>query len=62
MSYDHWKTTNPADEFLGPDPEDYDEDGLAEFELSCEQGWLRAAESDPEAYDEMVRDDMAGKS
>lgn len=22
MSYDHWKTTNPADEFLGPEPED----------------------------------------
>lgn len=21
-SYDHWKTTNPADEFLGPDPEE----------------------------------------
>jgi len=20
-SYDHWKTTNPDDEFLGPDPE-----------------------------------------
>lgn len=20
--YDHWKTTNPADEFLGPAPED----------------------------------------
>ncbi len=21
MSYDHWKTTNPTDEFLGPEPE-----------------------------------------
>lgn len=21
MVYDHWKTTNPADEWLGPDPE-----------------------------------------
>jgi hypothetical protein len=21
MTYDHWKTTNPADEFLGPEPE-----------------------------------------
>ena len=20
MSYDHWKTTNPEDEYLGPDP------------------------------------------
>lgn len=25
MSYDHWKTTNPADEFLGPDPDDVDD-------------------------------------
>jgi len=24
-SYDHWKCTNPADEFLGPAPEDEDE-------------------------------------
>ena len=24
-SYDHWKCTNPADEFLGPEPEDEDE-------------------------------------
>ena len=24
-SYDSWKTTNPADEFLGPEPEDEDE-------------------------------------
>ncbi len=23
--YDAWKTTNPADEFLGPEPEDEDE-------------------------------------
>ena len=22
MSYDHWKTTNPDDEWLGPDPEE----------------------------------------
>lgn len=22
MTYDHWKTTNPDDEWLGPDPED----------------------------------------
>jgi hypothetical protein len=25
MTYDHWKTTNPADEFLGPEPEDFKE-------------------------------------
>jgi hypothetical protein len=24
-TYDHWKTTNPDDEFLGPEPEDEDE-------------------------------------
>lgn len=24
MTYDHWKTTNPADEGIGPDPEDED--------------------------------------
>jgi len=24
-TYDHWKTTDPADEFLGPEPEDEDE-------------------------------------
>jgi DnaJ-class molecular chaperone len=22
MTYDNWKTTNPADEFLGPEPEE----------------------------------------
>jgi hypothetical protein len=26
MSYDNWKTTNPADEWLGPEPDDYDAD------------------------------------
>jgi hypothetical protein len=26
MTYDHWKTTNPADEFLGPDPNDCEEE------------------------------------
>jgi hypothetical protein len=25
MSYDHWKTTNPDDRFLGPEPEWPDE-------------------------------------
>jgi hypothetical protein len=24
MSYDHWKTTDPADEWLGPDPAEED--------------------------------------
>jgi hypothetical protein len=26
MTYDHWKTTNPADQWLGPEPEE--DDGL----------------------------------
>jgi hypothetical protein len=25
MSYDHWKTTDPADEWLGPNPEEEEE-------------------------------------
>jgi hypothetical protein len=24
MTYDHWKSTNHADEFLGPEPEEHD--------------------------------------
>jgi hypothetical protein len=24
MTYDHWKTTNPADQWLGPEPEEDD--------------------------------------
>jgi hypothetical protein len=24
MTYDHWKSTNPADEWLGPEPFPYD--------------------------------------
>ncbi len=25
MTYDNWKTTNPADEFLGPEPREQDD-------------------------------------
>lgn len=25
-TYDDWKTTNPEDEFLGPDPDDRDDE------------------------------------
>lgn len=39
-----------------------DDDGLYAFETSCEQGWLRRAEYDGEAQDEMHRDDMAGRT
>lgn len=31
MSYDHWKTTNPADEWLGPEDDEEDD---------CEQEWF----------------------
>ncbi len=34
----------------------------AEHEAYCESAWLRKAEYDPEAYDEMVREDMMGLS
>jgi hypothetical protein len=33
MTYDHWKTTNPADEFLGPNPE---QPGTADPREYCE--------------------------
>src|SRR5688572_26241488 len=57
MTYDHWKATNPADEFLGPEPVDEP----TELELVYEQlHTLRDAvlscidfEHDPDAsYDE----------
>lgn len=25
MTYDEWKTTNPADRWLGPDPDDFED-------------------------------------
>ncbi len=31
-SYDQWKTTNPADEFLGPDPHDEESEEPAEID------------------------------
>jgi hypothetical protein len=31
MSYDHWKTTNPDDEFLGPDPLDVLESSIQQL-------------------------------
>lgn len=31
MTYDHWKTTNPADEFLGPAPDDDAPDELLDL-------------------------------
>lgn len=39
-------------------PDEQGDDGLYAFETSCEQGWLRRAEYDGEAQDEMARDDM----
>ncbi len=31
MTYDHWKTTNPADEWSGPEPEPEEEEPEWEF-------------------------------
>jgi hypothetical protein len=30
MTYDNWKATNPADEFLGPEPEEEEMDDMVE--------------------------------
>lgn len=36
MSYDNWKTTNPADEWLGPEPDAYDgNDDFAKSYSEC---------------------------
>jgi hypothetical protein len=43
VTYDHWKSTNPADNYLGPDPDDENEydrcptcDGAGVLEDECE--------------------------
>lgn len=36
MTYDHWKTTNPADEFLGPEPRSPGEDFYDYIDRLCE--------------------------
>ena len=36
MTYDHWKATNPEDEWLGPDPDEDDFDDL-DFEAEPSQ-------------------------
>jgi len=49
MTYDHWKSTNPADEFLGPPPEP--EWSECEGERDCErkmQAW-KDATAEPES-------------
>lgn len=33
-----------------------------EHDMLCEGAWLRAAEYDPEAFDQMIREDMMGLS
>ena len=35
-----------------------DQASLSQFEMACENGWICAAEYDPESFDEMVRQDM----
>lgn len=57
MTYDHWKTTNPADEWLGPDPDAEAEDE-AIFDAQAEEqerdDWL-SSWSDDFNSDEYVR-------
>jgi hypothetical protein len=36
MTYDHWKTTNPADQWLGPEPEE--DDGMTDEPLIDDPG------------------------
>jgi hypothetical protein len=42
MSYDEWKTTNPADQWLGPEPDD--DDDRDEYHKSKEERYERAME------------------
>jgi len=39
MSYDHWKTTNPDDEWLGPDPNEEETFTEDQITIAIEQ-WL----------------------
>jgi hypothetical protein len=32
MTYDHWKTTNPDDEWLGPNPDECDDPEPEEYD------------------------------
>jgi hypothetical protein len=54
MSYDHWKTTNPDDEFLGPGPEeepepeyDAEDDGRKSYEEALRAIRERKAKGGP---------------
>ncbi len=48
MTYDQWKTTNPADEFLGPDPRDETQAQIEELRriLQAMQAELEQAKAD----------------
>lgn len=59
-SYDHWKTTNPDDEFLGPEPpeelneDDYQDaldnpcsDLARKFGCTCRMSTVRPTDIDP---------------
>lgn len=37
MSYDHWKTTNPDDEWLGPEPQSEEEEPEEHFYAGVEE-------------------------
>jgi hypothetical protein len=40
MTYDHWKTTNPADQWLGPEPEE--DDGMPLIHDIAKSQWQAA--------------------
>ncbi len=50
MSYDQWKTTNPADQWLGPDPED--DDCPDEYHKLAEERYEREMERQLEALED----------
>jgi hypothetical protein len=63
MSYDHWKTTNPEDEWLGPEPPDGPEPPEQEPPMSYDTRCYELAEAfltdTPDINNEKNRDELA---
>jgi hypothetical protein len=56
MTYDQWKTTNPADDYLGPEPDD--DDSRDEYQKPNEDRYEREMEEKLEVMeDRLERDD-----
>jgi hypothetical protein len=53
MTYDEWKTTNPAHRWLGPDPDD---DGRDEYHKLAEERYEREMERQLEAREDRLED------